>query len=73
MYKKINHNYNFVDPTTRVHTQHVESLNNKIKSDIKTQRGVRTLDRPRFLTFLIFIDVFKDEKLAMMIKILKIC
>lgn len=44
--KRITHKYNFVDPQSGVHTQHVESFNNKIKLDIKAQRGVRTDDRP---------------------------
>lgn len=38
IHEKITHKYNFVDPITGVHTQNVESLNNKIKLDIKQKR-----------------------------------
>jgi len=34
------HKYNFVDPESGVHTQHVESYNNKIKAKIKSMRGI---------------------------------
>jgi transposase-like protein len=47
-HKKITHRYNFVDPITGVHTQNVESFNNKIKKDIKAQMGVRSSHRPIF-------------------------
>lgn len=71
-HKKITHKYNFVDPLTGVHTQNVESFNNKIKMDIKNQKGVRTNDRPRFLTFFLFIDTYKDYSLQKILEILKI-
>ena len=34
-HKTVCHKYNFVDPSTLVHTQNVESFNNKIKCEIK--------------------------------------
>ena len=37
----VNHSLNFVDPTTGVHTQHVESYWNMVKVKIKAMRGVR--------------------------------
>ncbi|KAG0437827.1 hypothetical protein DMUE_3457 [Dictyocoela muelleri] len=30
--------YNFVDPDTRIHTQHVESFNNKLKLEVKKKK-----------------------------------
>lgn len=68
----ITHKYNFVDPITGVHTQQVESFNNKIKTDIKTQRGVRKNLRENFLSFFSFLDTFKDnafEKILLLLKI----
>ncbi|XP_048588792.1 uncharacterized protein LOC116604693 isoform X2 [Nematostella vectensis] len=43
------HRYNFVDPITGVHTQHVESAWNRLKSVIKERRGVRRVDLQSFL------------------------
>lgn len=71
-HKKITHKYNFVDPITGVHTQNVESFNNKIKMDIKAQKGVRNQDRPRFLTFFIFIDTYKENAMNKIIEILQV-
>jgi transposase-like protein len=71
-HKKITHKYNFVDPITGVHTQNVESFNNKIKKDTKAQMGVRSSHRPMFLTFFIFIDTFKEDSLNKIFEILKI-
>lgn len=71
-HRKITHKYNFVDPITKVHTQHVESFNNKIKLDIKKEKGVRKGDRPRFLLFFMFLDTFKDESFDKMLELLKV-
>ena len=35
VHQTVCHKYNFQDPITGVHTQHVESYNNKIKQQIK--------------------------------------
>ena len=36
------HKYNFMDPITGVHTQHVESYNNRIKLEIKKRKGIKS-------------------------------
>ena len=36
------HKYNFKDPITCVHTQHVESYNNRIKMEIKKRKGIES-------------------------------
>ena len=36
----VNHSLNFVDPTTGVHTQHVESYWNRVKTKFKRMKGV---------------------------------
>ena len=35
----VNHSLHFVDPTTSVHTQHVESYWNRVKGKLKCMRG----------------------------------
>ncbi|KAG0439388.1 hypothetical protein DMUE_2461 [Dictyocoela muelleri] len=55
---KICHKNNFVDSFNGVHTQNVESYNNKIKSDIKAQKGVKHTQRHRFLKLFMFIDIY---------------
>jgi len=49
-----------VDPQTQVHTQNVESFNNKIKYQIKMAKGVPDHFRSDFITEFIFFDTFKD-------------
>lgn len=69
---KLAHKYNFVDPISGVHTQNVESFNNKIKTDIKTQKGVRRSNRSDFLELFLFIDTFKDVSFDKVLELLKI-
>ena len=47
------HRHNFVDPVTGVHTQHIESCWNRMKSKIKQKRGIRDID----------LQVFLDEQM----------
>lgn len=55
------HKYHFVDPITGVHTQHVESWNNKIKSSIKQCHGIDEDKREAFLQEFMFLDSFKNS------------
>ncbi|KCZ76675.1 hypothetical protein H311_02322 [Anncaliia algerae PRA109] len=45
----VTHKYHFIDPVTGVHTKHVESFNNKLKSKIKEMKGLNDEDRRLFL------------------------
>ena len=65
---KIVHKYHFVDPETGVHTQHVESYNNKIKYQIKMAKGVPNDFRVKFITEFIFFDSFKENVFSKIVK-----
>ncbi|KAG0440025.1 hypothetical protein DMUE_2041, partial [Dictyocoela muelleri] len=65
------HKYHFVDPNTHTHTQHVESLNNKIKYEIKKRRGFINSQKGDFLTYFLFIDHHKDDALTKILDIIK--
>ena len=47
----VNHSLNFVDPTTGVHTQHIESYWNQVKTKFKRMKGVHTT----------MVDIHLDE------------
>ncbi|KCZ81760.1 hypothetical protein H312_00800 [Anncaliia algerae PRA339] len=59
LHHTITHKYNFVDPVSGVHTQNVESFDNKLKLFIKKQRGCRFDKRDDLCKFFIFLDYFK--------------
>jgi len=70
-HKKVVHKYNFVDPGTGVHTQHVESYNNKIKYKIKMAKGVSNDFRKKFITEFLFFDMFKDNVFDKIVDLIK--
>ena len=39
-YQSVNHSLSFVDPTTGVHTQNIESYWNRVKTKFKRMKGV---------------------------------
>ncbi|EDO42125.1 predicted protein [Nematostella vectensis] len=43
------HRYNFVDPITGVHSQHIESLWSRLKSTVKERRGIRRVHLQSYL------------------------
>jgi len=63
------HKYNFVDPVTGVHTQNVESFNNKIKRKIKSMNGLDDNSCKMFLQEFMFLDLFKENSYDELIKI----
>ena len=45
----VNHSVEFVNPTTGVHTQHVESYWNRVKSKFKRMKGCHEVQLPSYL------------------------
>ena len=45
----VNHSLHFVDPVTGVHTQHVESYWNRVKTKLKRMRGCHATQLPSYL------------------------
>ena len=45
----VNHTYHFVDPTTGVHTQNVESYWNRVKGKLKRMKGCTSDQLPSYL------------------------
>jgi transposase-like protein len=66
------HKFHFVDPTTGVHTQHVESYNNKIKRKIKESLGVVREKRSRFLKVFMFFDKHKENVFVEIMSLIKV-
>lgn len=55
IHQSVCHKYEFVNQITNVHTQHVESFNNYLKVEIKKRKGVKTIDRKKFLSEMIWL------------------
>ncbi|KAG0438667.1 hypothetical protein DMUE_2947 [Dictyocoela muelleri] len=68
----IRHKYNFIDNNNNVHTQHVESMNNLIKRQIKNRNGVLTNKRPQFLNEVCFFFNNKENILEKIFEIIKV-
>ena len=66
------HKYNFVDSVTGVHTQHVESWNNKIKTQIKDMRGMDEDNRSNMLSEFIFFGHFKNSTFEQILLLLQV-
>ena len=71
-HRKVVHKYNFINPESGTHTQHVESFNNKIKYAIKMAKGVSNKFRNKFLTEFLFLDTFKDCVFEKVIELIKV-
>ncbi len=57
----VNHTYNFVDPGTGIHTNHVESYWGKHKARIKNMRGVRRDQMDSYLAEMMWRDRFQGN------------
>lgn len=69
-HRTVVHKYNFVCPITGVHTQNVESFNNKIMLKVKEMKGLNVVGRDLFTTAFCFLDKFKDESFEKLIELL---
>ena len=49
LHNTVNHSVNFVDPTTGVHTQHIESYWNRAKIKLKRMKGCHSTHLPSYL------------------------
>lgn len=68
----VTHKYNFVCPNTGVHTQQVESFNNKLMLKIKEMKGLNDVGRSLFIDEFCFLDWFKNSAYEKLIEIIKI-
>lgn len=66
------HKYKFVDYDKNVHTQHIESYNNKLKLRIKKMKGVKKNDRNSFLLEFVWLDNFFENCFEKTIDLLKV-
>lgn len=71
-HQTLTHKYNFVDPSTGVHTQNVESFNNKLKLIIKKNKGCGEDKRKDLIDLFLFCDYFKERAFEKFIEIIKI-
>jgi len=66
----VNHRHNFVDPLTGVHTQHVESYWNRVKSRIKEMKGLSRESLPKFVSEFVFKDYHRERALTVLVGLL---
>ena len=71
-HRTVCHKYNFVCPITGVHTQHVESNNNKLKRGIKSANGLTSEGRNLYLIEFMFLDYYKNESYNIICNLLNI-
>jgi len=68
----VNHSLYFVDPSTGVHTQKIESLWNVLKYRIKTMKGVRREHLPMYLKEFMWRNRFGETPYASLFSLFKI-
>lgn len=71
IHKSVCHKYEFIDKITGVHTQNVESYNNKLKLGIKKMKGLTKIGRLNFLSEFMFLDMYKSESFSKILELLK--
>lgn len=69
-HRTVVHKYNFVCPITGVHSQHVESYNNKVMLKVKEKKGMTKEGRKLFVDAFNFLDKFKDRSYEKLLEIL---
>ena len=70
-HKTVNHSLHFVDPSTNVHTQHIESYWSKQKLKIKAMKGVKATNLPSILKEFMWKDNYRDSQLIYIISLLQ--
>lgn len=68
----VGHKYNFVCPDTGVHTQNVESFNNKLMLKIKEMKGLNDVGRTLFIDEFCFLDWFKNRAYDKLLEIIQV-
>ena len=69
-YLTVCHKFNFVDPESGIHTHHVESWNNKLKSKIKIFRGLDEDKRKNFLQKFQWLEKHKEQSFEEILQLL---
>ena len=59
-HRVVNHSLNFVDPVTGIHTQHVESYWNRVKTKFKRMMGVQCAQMPSHLDEFMWRERYGD-------------
>jgi len=68
----VNHSVNFVNPATGCHTQHIESYWNRVKSWIKTMKGVRNDGLQLYLAEFMWKDNHRERSLVVLMGLLQV-
>ena len=67
----VNHKINFVDPTTGVHTQNVESYNNRLKMPIKAMKGIKKSSIDSYLIEFMWKERNSDNLFISLLNLIK--
>lgn len=68
----VTHKYNFVDSLSGINTQAVESFHNELKIWIKKRKGVRTIERAKFLKEFCFYFNHRNTYFESILNLIKI-
>ena len=70
-HETVNHSRHFVDPGTLVHTQHVESYWNRVKTPLKTMKGIGRRGLVLYLAEFMWKDIYRERTLLALIGLLQ--
>lgn len=73
IHKSVVHKYKFVDYDENVHTQNVESYNNKLKLRIKAMKGIKSHCRENFLYEFLWLDENAELCFQKTLDLIKFC